>query len=147
MTGKADFKALARSVIADLTRMIIKAQMAQALGVLLGGFGLNPAATGGGDYGGTGGGGPTGGGSRSMVGLQHGGEVIRTGLAVVHKGETYSGVGKSLSNNIDVRIHNEGSEKLEISHVENYMLSDQRIIDVTARAMKTNLSYKNNMRS
>jgi len=34
LRGKADFKALAASIIQDLTRMIIKAQMAQALGLV-----------------------------------------------------------------------------------------------------------------
>ena len=70
--GKADFRALAESILMDLTRVIIKAMIAQ---VLLG------AVTGGG------------GGLLSFIpGLQHGGEVKKTGLAVVHKGETYSGV-------------------------------------------------------
>lgn len=32
----------------------------------------------------------------SFSSLQHGGEVKKTGLAVVHKGEKYSGVGKPL---------------------------------------------------
>jgi len=86
--GQADFKSLAESIIMDLTRMIIKAQMAQALGLFLpglfgtgGAFNLAPVGTA----------------ANPMVvttapGLQHGGEVAKTGLAVVHKGETFSGV-------------------------------------------------------
>jgi len=46
----------------------------------------------------------------------------------------------------DVRIHNEGSEQLEISQVESYMISDQRICDVTLRKMQTNLEYRKGMR-
>jgi len=46
----------------------------------------------------------------------------------------------------DVRIHNEGSEKLEIGQVESYMMSDQRIIDVTLRKIQTNLEYRRGMR-
>ena len=72
---------------------------------------------------------------------QHGGEIAKTGWAVVHKGETSSGVG-GIEPKIDIRIHNEGSEKLEISKVESYIISDQRIIDVTTKAMQHSLSYK-----
>jgi len=36
--------------------------------------------------------------------------------------------------NLDVHIHNEGEGKFEISEVEEYAISDQRIIDVTIRA-------------
>jgi len=70
--------------------------------------------------------------------FQHGGTVEKTGLAVVHKGETFSGVGGS---NIDVRIHNEG-QPAEISAVESYMISDQRIIDVTMKAAEDDGPYR-----
>lgn len=77
LKGKADFNALAESILMDMTRMIIKAQMAQALGALLPGL-----------FGGAGGGGGFG----LIPGLQSGGLVKKTGLAVVHKGEEFSGV-------------------------------------------------------
>lgn len=75
MTGKANFNALANSILADLTRIIIKQQMAQVLGAFVPGlFGAGAAV--------------------AVPGLQQGGEVKKTGLAVVHKGETFSGVDK-----------------------------------------------------
>jgi len=97
--GKANFNALAQSILLDLNRMIIRAQMAQALGMLMPSlFGGGAAVAGGG-------------GSTVAIagssaanpmavfgappGLQHGGDVTKTGLAVVHKGETFSGVDKA----------------------------------------------------
>jgi hypothetical protein len=74
--------------------------------------------------------------------LQYGGTVEKTGWAKVHRGETFSGVGRG---GFDVHIHNEGKEKLEISRVESYMVSDQRIIDVTTRAMQTDVRYRRNI--
>jgi len=76
LTGKADFNSLAQSILSDLTKMIIKAQMAQALG------GIFPSL-----FGATG--------SMPLIPSgQHGGDVTKTGLAVIHKGETLSGVDK-----------------------------------------------------
>jgi TP901 family phage tail tape measure protein len=46
MEGKADFKALAKSILADLTQMIIKMMMARALMSMFGGFGMAPAGGG-----------------------------------------------------------------------------------------------------
>jgi TP901 family phage tail tape measure protein len=103
--GRADFKSLAESIIMDLTRMIIKAQMAQALGLFLpglfgtgGAFNLAPVGTA----------------ANPMIvttapGLQHGGEVVKTGLAVVHEGEKFSGVnnenGQERSVNVSLTIN------------------------------------------
>lgn len=72
---------------------------------------------------------------------QYGGEVWRTGLAVIHKGEKLSGVGGGVMK-FDFHIHNEGSEKLQISKVEKYIVSDQRILNVTMQAMKTDGAYR-----
>jgi phage-related minor tail protein len=83
--GKADFNALAESILMDITRVMVKQTMSQAIGGIGGAFG---------------------GGFGSMIGsmftggagvptAQHGGEVLKTGLAVVHKGEKYSGVDKN----------------------------------------------------
>jgi lambda family phage tail tape measure protein len=73
LTGKADFASLADSILKDLTKIMIKAMMAQTLGAfmpgLFGGAGAAVAI-------------PTG---------QHGGDVMKTGLAVIHKGERLSG--------------------------------------------------------
>jgi len=158
LTGKADFKALAQSVIYDITRMMIKMQMAQLLGIAPGGGGgigdLFMAGVGalfGAAGAGAPGGPPTTAGVQRYTlggyggGLQHGGEVLKTGLAMVHKGEKYSGVGGG-GGNLDVHIHNEGEEKFEISEVQEYALSDQRIIDVTIRAAGTHGPYRRSIK-
>jgi len=78
---------------------------------------------------------------------QHGGEVTKTGLAVIHKGETYSGVNGGYGRgNLEVHIHNEGSEKLDISSAQEYMVSDRRIVDVTTKAMTTNKRFQNSIK-
>jgi len=48
--------------------------------------------------------------------------------------------------NLDIHIHNEGSEKLEISSVEEYAISDQRIIDVAMRAAETHGPYRRSIK-
>ncbi len=75
--GKADFNALAESILMDLTRVIIRAQMAQGFEAMSGMGGIF------GSIGKLFGGVPS---------AQSGGEVAKTGLAVIHKGETFSGV-------------------------------------------------------
>ena len=55
------------------------------------------------------------------------------------------GVG-GVGGNLDVHIHNEGEEKFEISEVEEYAISDQRIIDVTIRAAGTHGPYRRSIR-
>ncbi len=90
LTGKADFASLANSIVSDMTRMIIKAEMAQALGIFMPGL-----SGGGGAFGGRGLIGELFGvGGKATPELQSGGTVERTGLAKVHKGETFSGVGR-----------------------------------------------------
>jgi len=69
LTGKADFASLADSILKDLTKIMIKSMMAQALGAVFPALAPVPSA-------------------------QHGGTVTKTGLAVIHKGEEFSGVGK-----------------------------------------------------
>ncbi len=85
LKGKADFNALAESILNDLMRMIIRAQIAQALGVMMGVpapvTATAMAATA-----------PPAGGT--PTGLASGGTVTRTGWAKVDKGETFSGVGE-----------------------------------------------------
>ena len=110
LTGKADFNALADSILRDLTRMIIKAQMAQVLGMVL------PGLFGGGGAAAAGGGGSAvniaGSGFDNPMavfgapsGLQHGGTVEKTGWAKVHKGETYSGVDNEVGGGGTVNIN------------------------------------------
>ena len=71
---------------------------------------------------------------------------MKTGLAMVHKGEKYSGIQGGGVTSFDFQIHNEGSEKLEISEVEEYAVSDQRIIDVTMRAAETHGPYRRSIK-
>lgn len=73
---------------------------------------------------------------------QYGGIVKRTGLAVVHKGEELSGVGRLAAQKFDIHIHNEGAEKLEVSGAAEYTLSDRRIVDVTLKAIETDVNYR-----
>jgi len=77
---------------------------------------------------------------------QHGGIISETGLAFMHKGEKVTPAGGGMGT-MDVHIHNEGSEKLEISSVEEYMFGDQRIIDVGLQAMQHNMGYQNAIKS
>jgi len=81
-------------------------------------------------------------------GAQHGGEVMRTGLAVVHKGETYSGVnhdyggGGGGTQTMEIRINNQAPVNLEISSTQEYILSDRRIIEVWTREAQTNMKVR-----
>lgn len=79
-----------------------------------------------------------------MASYQHGGIAKETGPAFIHKGERITPAGESPGGTV-IHIHNEGQEKLEISRAEEYMFGDQRIIDVTTRAMQTDISYQRNM--
>lgn len=47
---------------------------------------------------------------------------------------------------IDVHIHNESRMPLEISRAEDYMNSDQRILDVTFRQSQESIKYRKGMR-
>jgi len=46
------------------------------------------------------------------------------------------------SGGVDVHIHNEGFEKMEITKVTNRFDGDQRIIDVSIKAMSNNMQYR-----
>ena len=148
LKGEDVWKSFAQTVIFELTRMIIRMQMAQALMWTLGGIGggapagipvglptrpstVGPTLV------------PTGGGPS----LQHGGMVLETGLAKVHRGEIFSGVQGGGMGKTDIHIHNEGSEKLEISSVEEYMISDRRIVDVTLQAMTHDYKFQGAIKS
>lgn len=136
LRGKADFGALAQSVLSNLTRMIIKMQMAQLLGFGGGGVPMWFSAGVGGALGGLGGGPPAGTriqnvpGTISATYLQGGGEVVKTGWAKVHKGETYSGVGRGEVGGVTVNVNNDGMEKFEVSQAAEYWAGDQRVVDI-----------------
>lgn len=145
MRGRVDFKAFARSVVGDLITIIMRAQMAQvAMSLFPGLFATAPAAAPAlANFGGTAPSGlsyiPAG---QGPGGLQRGGEVEKTGWAVVHEGEQYSGVNKKFDKeplNIEIHMHNEGT-KQEITKAEQYVLSDQRIIDVWTQDATSSVS-------
>ena len=69
-------------------------------------------------------------------GAADGGYVDRSGLAVIHKGETVTPAG---GGNVTVNVNNQAGVQVD---VDNYMQSDQRIIDVTLRAAAGNGTYR-----
>ena len=64
------------------------------------------------------------------TGLQRGGTVEKTGWAVVHEGETFSGVGNKDKGGLTININNEGMERVQVSQAEEYYFGDQRIVDI-----------------
>lgn len=141
MRQKVDWKAFAAMFIHELLAMIIKLQMAVVLKAALGYaegsmptgpvFQQSPATT---------------------PGLQHGGEVVKTGLAVVHKGEKFSGVPPTQNGSrgepvkFTINVNNESPERIQVSPEESYMYSDQRIIDVSIKAMDTHGPFRRSLR-
>lgn len=133
MRQEVDWKAFGRMFIHELLAMIIKLQIAAALKAALGGWSSLFSM-------------PTGPvfqqPERVVPAAQEGGYVAKTGLAIIHKDETITPAGR---NNIEVRIHNEG-QPAEISASESYIYSDQRIIDVSIKAMDTHGPYRRSLR-
>ncbi len=142
MGAEVNWNDLARTILADLLRIAIRAQMAQVLGFFGFGFGVAHA------------GGIVGETSfpKRVVSAStfagaprlHGGlasdeypTILQRGEQVIPKGG--GGVGRG---GFDVHIHNEGSEKMEISSAESYIVSDQRIIDVSMRAAAVDGPYR-----
>ncbi len=72
---------------------------------------------------------------------QHGGEVTKTGLAVIHKGETYSGVSER-GRITEHRIINQTTRPIEIDSASEYMISDRRIVEVVIRESQTNAGLR-----
>lgn len=75
---------------------------------------------------------------------QHGGDVLKTGLAVIHRGETYSGVNGNYGR-AQIVINNTVSDRVDVE-IDEYLQSDQRIIDVTMRAAETDGPYRRSIR-
>lgn len=134
-----DWKAFGRMFIKQLLVMIIKLQIAFALQTALG------------FWGGFGGGQAVGLTSAGLQpgyvgvpgkppGMQHGGEVLETGLAKVHKGERFSGVNNEMGfGNTVVNISDYAGVDIE---VDEYKDSDQRIIDVSIGAASGDGTYR-----
>ena len=133
MTGKADFKGLLKSVLADILQMMIRWRMAQAImgiaGVFKDGdvptpFVGPPAPVGlGGVHG------------PPAPPLHSGGSVSKTGLAVVHKGEVFSGTNNEMgfgqpptvviNNNTGTKIKQQGAPRMEANQwVINTVIDD-----------------------
>lgn len=74
---------------------------------------------------------------------QYGGTVARTGLAVIHRGETYSGVGGGRT---EVTVNYTGRERHEVSVEQSVGAFNQQIIQVNMQAMGDNIAYQNAMK-
>ena len=140
MKEEVDWKAFGRMFVKELLAMIIKLQMAIALKAVLGfGGGLLGPLTGSSM--------PTGPvfqpSSATTPGLQRGGAVLKTGLAVIHEGETFTSRNKQNENKVQVNVNNYTKAETEI---DEYMYSDQRIIDVSIGAAGGNGSYRRSHR-
>lgn len=140
MGMKMDWKAFARMFIQQLLVMIIKLQIAFALQTAMG------------FWGGFGGGGQAVGltaagaqpGYAGMQGkppgMQHGGEVLKSGWAKVDKGEVFSGVNNEMGfGNTIVNISDYAGVDIEVNE---YKDSDQRIIDVSLAAAAGDGNYR-----
>jgi hypothetical protein len=104
-------KALLRDIATSVLRNLIIQPLAAGISAGIGGaMGITPAAV------------PSG---------QHGGEVLRTGLAVIHKGETLSGVNNSYGGRGDVEINfqNLGTPQGMVSY-DQQIAENKRIITV-----------------
>ena len=120
MGMEMDWKAFGRMFIKQLLAMIIKLQIAFALQTAMGmsstgmatapsGLSYIPAGAGPG-------------------GLQHGGEVLETGLAKVHKGEVFSGVNNEMGFG-GIIVNNYVSDAVDVE-----VMDDERVINITKRA-------------
>jgi len=132
MKEEVDWKEFSRAFVKELLVMIIRLEMAAALkaalGSLGGGYTPTPSAI------------------ETQAGFlaslpssataADGGYVDRSGLAVIHKGETVTPAG---GGNVTVNVNNQAGVQVD---VDNYMQSDQRIIDVTLRAAAGNGTYQ-----
>lgn len=71
------------------------------------------------------------GGMGELPGLQHGGEVLSTGLAVVHRGETFSGV-EGGDPKVTVNVINQG-KNLEVESVDEFQNMDEHVVNIVVR--------------
>jgi len=124
-----DFKETMKAMLLDVIEYLIKVQIMNAIVGGIGGLGglfrsPNLSLTG-----------PTNAGVPPA--LDTGGDILKTGLAVVHKGERVTPADKVGNGSIDIRVHNEGRESLVVSKTESYMMSDKRILDVWMKAKES----------
>lgn len=139
MQTEVDWKSLGRTVIKEILAMIVKMQLLYVWQLLTRTSGVGTTNSSGAvssvanstmSEGAT-----------HMPGLADGGTVEKTGLAVVHEGETFSGVGKSLGSKVVVNVNGAAQAGVSVA-VDDYEKSDQRIIDVTLMAAQSNGTYR-----
>jgi len=74
---------------------------------------------------------------------QHGGTVVKTGWAKIHKGETFSGVGGGKA---EININYTGQERHKVNIEESTGAFNQQVLNINMRAMQTNMKYRRNMK-
>lgn len=74
-------------------------------------------------------------------GLQHGGEVMETGWAKVHKGETFSGVG---GGKLEVNVNYTGEERPKVT--EAAFDFKRQVLNINLDAMTHDIGYQNAMK-
>jgi TP901 family phage tail tape measure protein len=127
MEGKANFSDFIRQVTADLLQMAITYRIAMAASTAFPTlFGTGPGNNEVEAFGG-------------MPSAQHGGEVMKTGLAVVHKGEVYSGVNKNygIFNAPTINVINQSGTKIRQGGSPHFEM-DKWVINIVAEDIETN---------
>jgi len=76
---------------------------------------------------------------------QYGGTILKTGLAMVHRGETYSGE-RGGERSINVNINYTGQERHEVSVEESVGSLKQQVLNITMQAMQTNGPYRRSIK-
>lgn len=108
-------------MITDMLAQQLMTTILGGLGGLFGGGGTTPTTTQLSNLGGYGGG---------FDSLQHGGEVLRTGLAIVHKGETFSGVDNGAPK-VTVNITKVGAD-FE-TEVDEFAQMDEHVVNIVVK--------------
>lgn len=139
MQTEVDWKSLGRTVIKEILAMIVKMQLLYVWQLLTRTSGVGTTNSSGAVSSVSNS--TMSAGATHMPGLADGGTVEKTGLAVVHEGETFSGVGKSLGSNVVVNVNGAAQAGVSVA-VDDYEKSDQRIIDVTLMAAQSNGTYR-----
>jgi len=80
-------------------------------------------------------------------GLASGGTVERTGWAMVHKGEEFSGVGKTLggNGNLNFKLHYEG-QPLVVSKQQSFIQNEQQFAEVWLALADTNQAVRSKVK-
>ena len=81
-------------------------------------------------------------------GLASGGTVEKTGWAMVHKGEEFSGVGKTLggNGNLNFKLHYEG-QPLVVSKQQSFIQNEQQFAEVWLALADTNQAVRSKVKN